>query len=46
MDFGVEHVIEMATSSITVNATQPNLNTLFIGCALTTLMLGSYKKHG
>ena len=46
MDFGVEHVTEMVISSITVNATRPNLNTSFIGCALTTLMLGSYKKHG
>jgi len=45
MDSGVEHVTAMATSSIIVNVTQPNLNTSFTKCALTTLMLGSYKKH-
>ena len=33
-DFGVEHAIMTITSSITVNVIQPNLNILYIRCAL------------
>jgi hypothetical protein len=40
MDFGVEHVIEIITLSITANVIQPNSNILYIRCALMILMLG------
>ena len=40
MDFGVEHVIKIITSSIIANVIQPNSNILYIGCALMILMHG------
>jgi hypothetical protein len=40
MDFGVEHAIKIITSSMIANGIQPNLNILYIRCALMILTHG------